>query len=142
MYMLLIGNPHLADDPVLLAVRCEGVRPEPPAAWALVSDTGQGWHLKAEARRGLSERGYDLTDYTLYAVDQRRYTGATRSGCASAVVTTTSCRWRSASRHIRSTPSARLPAGGARVRQRPDRCKSTYLGPRRAARGGPCSDFP
>lgn len=73
MYMLLIGNPHLADDLVLLAVRCEGVRPEPPAASALVSDTGQGWHLKAEARRGLSGRGYDLTDYTLYAVDQRRY---------------------------------------------------------------------
>lgn len=69
----MISNPHMTDDLALLAVRREGVRPEPPASWALVSDTGQGWHLERKARGLLGEQGYDLDQYTLYAVDQRDY---------------------------------------------------------------------
>ncbi|MEU4574675.1 hypothetical protein [Nonomuraea sp. NPDC023979] len=67
------NNPHLTADVVLLAVRREGVRPEPPVSWALVSDTGQGWHLERKAKDLLAGQGYALDDYTLYAVDQQVY---------------------------------------------------------------------
>ncbi|MEV1167368.1 hypothetical protein [Nonomuraea sp. NPDC049784] len=72
----MIETNGLTDDLVLLAVRRDGgKRPEPPATWALASDTGLGPLLEAKARARLHERGYDsdMSHYTLYAVDQRDY---------------------------------------------------------------------
>ncbi|WP_433444876.1 hypothetical protein [Nonomuraea sp. CA-141351] len=68
----------LAHVPALLAVRWDSAtRPKPPATEALASDTGLGWYMEASARR--QERGHDaeMSQYTLYAVDQRDYTRLT-----------------------------------------------------------------
>ncbi|MGW5689284.1 hypothetical protein [Nonomuraea sp. NPDC003754] len=67
---------QLTDAVAVIAVlRSVDSRPEPPASWALVTDTGHGWHLNPYAENRLREYGYDadLGQYTLYVVPQGEY---------------------------------------------------------------------